>query len=30
MGVIKSTINFLNVDEGDCTWIQHPSGRTSC
>lgn len=25
MGVI----HFLNVDEGDCTWIRHPSGHNT-
>ena len=24
-----STIHFLNIREGDCTWIQHDSNRNT-
>ena len=24
-----SSIHFLNVNEGDCTWIQHSSGHNT-
>lgn len=24
-----STVHFLNVNEGDCTWIHHNSGRNT-
>lgn len=24
-----STIHFLNVNDGDCSWIKHESGRVT-
>lgn len=26
---VMGVIHFLNVNEGDCTWIQHPSGHNT-